>query len=218
MTLRISVRGTAERSFPAESASVPIQISVEAGSRADAQQQAAGLQGELAAWLEAQVATGGVRTWSSDQVRAHTWRDRHRGREVGKTRHEAQVSARAEFAMFESLEQFADAWLARDGVTIGYIHWDLTPENRRLREAEVRREAVADAVAKAADYAESLDFPRPTPVQVADEGMRDRVVPMQAMERHTFAQGVAGGEEPTISLVPEAIRIYVTVEAEFAAD
>ncbi len=163
MTLRISVRGTAERSFPAESASVPIQVSVEAGSRDDAYMRAAALQAELTAALEDLAEAGGVRTWSSDQVRAHTWRDRHRGRDVGKPRHEANVTARAEFAMFEALEKFADAWLTREGVTIGYIHWDLTPDNRRLREAEVRREAVADAVAKAADYAESFGFAPPAP-------------------------------------------------------
>ncbi len=215
MTLRISVRGTAERSFLAESASVPIQVSVEAGSRDDAYLRAAALQAELAAALEDLAAAGGVRTWSSDQVRAHTWRDRHRGRDVGKPRHEASVTARAEFAMFEALEKFADAWLTREGVTIGYIHWDLTPDNRRLREAEVRREAVADAVAKAADYAESFGFTPPAPVRVSDDGMSVGIPMAQTM---SFSAKEMDMDQPAISLVPQQIRVDVTVEAEFVAE
>ncbi len=211
MTLRISVRGTAERTFPAESAAVPIQVAVEAGSRDDAYQKAAALQSELAVALEDLAAAGGVRAWSSDQVRAHTWRDKLR------TRHEARVGARAEFVVVEALERFADAWVPREGVTLGWIHWDLVPDNRRLREAEVRREAVADAVAKAADYAEALGFAAPSPVHVADAGMRDQGI---AYARQPFMEASSRGgaaDEPVISLVPEEIRIEVTVEAEFAA-
>lgn len=217
MTLRISVRGTAEQSFPAESASVPIQLSMEAGSRDDAYRGAAALQAQLGEALEDLAGAGGVRAWSSDQVRAHSWRDQHRGREVGKPRHQARVSARAEFATVEALERFADAWLTREGVTFGHIHWDLTPDSRRLRETEVRREAVADAVAKAADYAASFGLPPPTPVRVADEGMRDHG-PAYPMEMQSFTSDADGGAEPSISLVPEQIRIHVTVEAEFDAD
>lgn len=212
MTLRISVRGSAERTFPAESAAVPVQISVEAGSRDDAYLKAAAIQSELAAALEDFAAAGGVRTWSSDQVRAHTWRDKLR------TRHEARVGARAEFVTVEALERFADAWVPREGVTLGWIHWDLTPDNRRAREAEVRRDAVADAVAKAADYAEALGFPAPTPVHVADAGMREpgfAPYGRQAMAMESAAGGAP--DQPAISLVPEEIRIEVTVEAEFAA-
>ncbi len=213
MTLRISVRGTAERSFPAESASVPIQVSVEAGSRDDAYRQAAGLQGELAASLEALAASGGVRTWSSDQVTAHTWRERHRGREVGRPRHVAQVGVRTEFVDIEALDGFVDVWLPRENVTVGHLHWDLTPDSRRLRETEVRREAVADAVAKAADYASSFGFAPPTPVRVADEGMH-----LGMVHEASFSAKESDMDQPSISLVPEEIRIYVTVEAEFVAD
>lgn len=210
MTLRISVRGTAERSFPAETATVPIEVSVEAGSRDDAYRQAAALQDELTTALDELVDS-----WSSDQVRAHTWRDRHRGREVGKPRHEAKVTARARFTDFEVLEQFADAWLTREGVTIGYIQWDLTPENRPVREAQVRRAAVADAVAKAADYAESFGFAPPTPVRVSDDGMSAGFHEAQAM---SFSAKGGDMDQPAISLVPQEIRVDVTVEAEFVAE
>jgi uncharacterized protein len=215
MTLRISVRGTAAQTFPAEYAAVPIQIAVEAPQRDEAHMKAAALRSELGAALDDFAAAGGVRTWSSDQVRAHTWRDQHKGRDVGKPRHEARVDARAEFVMVEALEKFADAWLPREGVTIGYLQWDLLPDNRRAREAEVRRGAVADAVAKAADYADALGFPAPSPVHIADAGMSDRVRPMMAMQ--SFAKDAAESE-PAISLVPEEIRIEVVVEAEFAAE
>ena len=119
---------------------------------------------------------------------AHTWRDRHRGRDVGKPRHEARVGMRAEFVDVEALEGFVDAWVPREGVTVDHLHWDLTPDNRRLRETEVRREAVADAVAKAADYAEALGF------SAAFAGARRRRrharprVPMEASTMQSFAR------------------------------
>jgi len=212
MSLRISVRGSADRTYPAEYAAVPIQVAVEAGHRDEAYMKAAALQSELAAALEDLAEAGGVRTWSSDQVRAHTWRDKLR------TRHEARVGARAEFVMVEALEKFADAWLPREGVTLGWLQWDLLPDNRRAREAEVRRDAVADAVAKATDYAEALGFSSPTPVHVADPGMRESA-PMPRMAMASFGGDARGGqpEQPTISLVPEDIRIEVVVEAEFEA-
>lgn len=210
MTLRISVRGTAERSFRAETATVPIEISVEAGSRDDAYHQAVALQDELTTALDDLVDS-----WSSDQVRAHTWRDRHRGREVGAPRHQAQVSARARFTDFEQLERFADSWLTREGVTFGHILWDLTPENRPLREAEVRRAAVADAVAKAGDYAASLGFASPTPVRVADEGMGAH---LGKVYEASFSAKESDLDQPAISLVPELVRVGVTIEAEFAAE
>ena len=216
MSLRISVRGTAERSYPAESASVPIRITVEAPEREAAYQDAARLQSELTTTLEGLAETGAVRTWSSDQVTAHTWRDRHRGRDVGKPRHEARVGMRAEFVDVEALEGFVDAWVPREGVTVDHLHWDLTPDNRRAREREVRREAVADAVAKAADYAEALGFSAPSPVRVADAGMRDHVF-MEASTMQSF-KGGADADEPAISLVPEEIRVEVTIEAEFVAE
>jgi uncharacterized protein YggE len=210
MTLRISVRGTAEDTFAAEYAVIPIDIVVEGTQREEAYLKAAALQTELTAALEDLAAAGGVRTWSSDQLRAHSWRERSR------TRHSAQVGSRAEFVMVEALEKFADAWLSREGVTVGHLHWDLLPEHRRAREAEVRRAAVADAVAKAADYADSLGFATPTPVHVSDEGVAERFpVPHPAA---FAAKGLAAAEQPTISLVPEPIRVAVTVLAEFVAD
>lgn len=210
MTLRISVRGAAEETFPAEYAVVPIDVAVEASQREEAYMKAAALQSELTAALEDLAAAGGVRTWSSDQLRAHTWRDRHR------TRHEARVGARAEFVMVEALEKFADAWLSREGISVGYLHWDLLPDNRRAREAEVRRAAVADAVAKAADYAEALGFATPTPLHVSDDGISERF-PMPQVAAFA-AKDLAEADQPTISLVPDQVRVAVTVLAEFAAE
>jgi uncharacterized protein YggE len=212
MTLRISVRGSAERTFPADFAAVPVRITVEGSRRDEAYARATAQQAELVAALEALAESGAARTWSSDQVSAHSWRER------GRQRHVAQVSARAEVVDVEALERFVDDWLSRDGVSIDHLHWDLTADHRRRHEADVRREAVADAVAKASDYAAALGFGAPAPVHVADEGMREPA-PYPQARTMAFAKGGEAAEAGSeVSLVPQEIVVHVTIEAEFAAE
>ena len=63
--------------------------------------------------------------------------------------HVARVQIGAEFVDFERLSGFLDYWSGIEGVEVGGIAWDVRVKNRRSYEAEVRKAAVDDAVAKA---------------------------------------------------------------------
>ncbi|MCW2825191.1 MAG: hypothetical protein JWQ91_2108, partial [Aeromicrobium sp.] len=86
-------------------------------------------------------------------------------------------------------------------------------------EAEVRKAAVDDAVAKAQSYANAVRRGKVTAVQLADPGMLTSPGDgaQGAPVLHQAAYGLAG-EGPELDLTPEEIVIRVEVDARFRAD
>ncbi|WP_396048749.1 SIMPL domain-containing protein [Aeromicrobium sp. UC242_57] len=126
---------------------------------------------------------------------------------------------RAEFNDFERLSGFLDHWSGVDGVEISGISWDVTAKNRRIYEAEVRKAAVDDAVAKAQSYADAVRRGRVVAAQLADPGMLGSSgdAPV-AMMKSASADMMRAGGGPELSFAPEEIVIAVEVDARFTAE
>jgi len=213
MTLDITVRGSAEQHHQAERAIVSLAAAVEGADKQAVFADAVAIQEPLAGQLKELVELHAVQTWSSDQVRVFSHRPWD-GDKRGAMVHVAKVDVRAEFTDFERLSGFLDYWSGVDGVEIGGIGWDVTAKNRRIYEAEVRKTAVDDAVAKAQAYANAVRRGKVVAVQIADPGMlggpTDAPVALfKAADR---------GPGPELVLTPEQIVIRVEVDARFSAD
>jgi uncharacterized protein YggE len=130
--------------------------------------------------------------------------------------HVAKVHVRAEFTDFERLSAFLDYWSGVDGVEIGGVVWDVSAKNRRLYEAEVRKSAVDDAVAKAQSYANAVRRGKVVAAQIADPGMlAGPAESLPAFAPASFGHDSVG---PELNLTPEEIVVRVDVDARFLAD
>jgi uncharacterized protein YggE len=218
MTLDITVRGTAEQHYPAERAIVSMSAAVEGPERQQVFQDAVAIHDPLVSQLRELVELRAVGPWSSDQVRVFSHRPWDAEGKRGQTVHVARVHVGAEFTDFERLSGFLDYWSGKEGVEVGGISWDVGVKNRRSFEAEVRKAAVDDAIAKAQSYANAVRRGKVVAVQLADPGMLtdhadSGATPMLA--KAGFADPDGG---PQLNLAPPEIVIHVDVDARFIAE
>jgi uncharacterized protein YggE len=220
MTLDITVRGSAEQRYPAERAIVSMAAAIEGLDKQQVFQDAVAIHEPLVSQLRELVELRAVGPWSSDQVRVFSHRPWEADGSRGQMVHVARVQVEAEFTDFERLSGFLDFWSGTEGVEVGGIGWDVGIKNRRSYEAEVRKAAVDDAVAKAQSYANAVRRGKVLAVQLADPGMLAdqhdgaRAFPMLA--KAGFADSVEGG--PQLDLTPAEIVIHVDVDARFVAE
>lgn len=219
MTLEITVRGSAEQHFPAERAVVSMAAAIEGPEKATVFRDAVAVQEPLVSQLKELVDRDAVSTWSSDQVRVYSHRPWDPEGKRQPMVHVARVQVEAEFLDFERLSGFLDYWSGTHGVEISGLRWDVTMKNRRTYEAEIRKSAVDDAVAKAQSYANAVRRGKVVAEQLADPGMladpsEARGGPM--VLRAASMDMAAGG--PQLDLTPEEIVIRIEVDARFRAE
>lgn len=218
MKLDITVRGSAEQRRPAERAIVSIVAAIDGPDRQQVLADALAIHEPIAAQLKELVEIRAVHTWASDQVRVHSHRQWAADGGRGELIHAVRMHVRAEFVDFEQLSSFLDYWSGVEGVEIGEIGWDVTSRNRRLYEAEVRKAAVEDAVAKAQSYADAVRHGRVVVTQLADPGML--INPGGDGEPARFKPAAADllrGGGPEVVLMPDEIVIEVQVDARFTS-
>jgi len=217
MSLLITVRGTAEETYPAERATLSVTVSIAGDDKADVARRAGEVQGPLHEQLEQLEQLGAVTRWSAGQVQVYS----HRPWGPDGTRlpveHVARLDATADFVDFARLSGFIDHWSGQEGVEISGPAWDVTPQNRRAYEAEVRRAAVDDAIHKAQAYSTAVRRGRVVAVELADPGMlgdqrEGGVSPMFARMSADAAGGAA------IAVTPEPIVIASAVDARFTTE
>jgi len=167
---------------------------------------------------------GPVTWWSYDQARV--WSERpwnQQGKQLAPVFH-ATVSISAKFSDFDALAAWVEQIATVEGVNVGSITWDLTETKRKEVTDEVRRLAVADALAKARVYAGAVGLGEPHAVAIADPGMLGDPNPGVAgggFERMAFksqaspaAMDAGGG---SLSFSPEKIEVEASVDIRFAA-
>ena len=219
MTLDITVRGSDEQHYPAERAIVSMAAAVEGPDRHQVFQDAVAIHDPLVSQLRELVELRAVGPWSSDQVRVFSHRPWEPDGRRGPMVHVARVQVVAEFTDFERLSGVLDFWSGTEGVEVGGITWDVGVKNRRSYEAEVRKAAVDDAVAKAQSYANAVRRGKVVAVQLADPGMlADRVESDTLMPMMAKASFDSPGGGPQLDLTPADIVIHVDVDARFVAE
>lgn len=211
--LEVVVRGQARARYPAERATVTLSANFEGTDRESVFRRAVALQDPLVRELDELRDTGAVTRWHSDQLRVFSYRP-YSEKGARPLMFRVAIGVEAEFADFERLSACLDRWAVEDGVDVGRTAWDVTEDNRRRYEADLRRAAVADATAKAQDFADAAGRGAVTAVQLADPGMLgDHERPMARMM-------LAGAPDagPALELRPDDIELDVAVDARFVAE
>lgn len=216
MTLEITVRGSAEKRFPAERAVVALSAALEGHDKDQVYKEAVAIQEPITHQLGELVDRGAATTWSSDQVRVYSQRPWGPDGQRLRLTHYANVGISAEFVDFERLSGFLDYWGGKDGIEIGGVSWEVTPRNRRSYESDVRRSAVDDAVTKAQAYSDALRRGRVHAVELADPGMLNPDAGGPVPRMLTASMDLGGG--PQLQMTPEDIVICVEVDAKFITE
>lgn len=214
--LEVVVRGQARRRYPAERATVSITADLDGTDRDGVYRRAVGLAEPLTADLSGLHEAGAVSRWSSDQVRVYSYRP-YTESGPRPLMYRVAIRVEAEFVDFEQLSAFLDRWAVADGVEIGGITWDVTEDNRRAYEAELRAEAVAEATAKAQAYATAAGRGDVVAVQLADPGMLGDE-PAGPRAARMMVGAAPPGSGPALELRPDDIRLAIAVDARFIAE
>lgn len=214
--LEIIVRGQARQRYPAERATVGLSATLEGADRDDVYRRAVAVAEPLGADLRRLQEAEAVTRWSSDQLRVFSYRPYSETR-TRRPRYRAAIAFDAEFVDFEQLSAFLDRWASSEGIEVGYTHWDVTEDNRRRYEAQLRREAVGDATLKAQAYAEAAGRGQVTAVQLSDPDMLDSGH-RSARAFQLAAAPVGGAPAPELDLRPDDITLAVSVDARFLAE
>jgi len=217
MTLEITVRGSAEQRFAAERATVALAASIESADKQQVYDDAVAVLEPLVLQLRELADRGAVATWASDQVRVYSHRPWDAEGVRGELVHVARLQISAEFNDFERLSGFVDYWAGKDGIEIDGIDWDVTVRNRRSYEADVRKAAVDNAIAKAQAYSDAVRRGRVMALQIADPGMLNGDSDQSPIPL-VMTSSVASDSVAQLDLTPDEIVIHVEVDAIFAAE
>jgi uncharacterized protein len=219
----ITVRGDYSARFPAERATAAVAVSTDGADRAAVFAQAT----DAAETVRASIAAlhngddGPVTWWSSDAVSISNYRPwSPEGKQLDIV-YTAAIGFRATFNDFAALALWVDHIATVAGVSVSGIDWALTEATREAATADVRRRAVADAVAKATTFAEAISLSTVTAIAIADPGMLGNAssagggdIEPRMMSKASMD---AGSASMGLSLRPEEIEVSSAVDVRFSA-
>lgn len=217
----ITVRGEHETRTAPERAVAHLTVRAEGPERDVVVERMAALSEPVRDDLAGRKADGTVHDWTSQRLAV--WSERpwnNDGRRLAPV-HYATVDFTATFTDFAALSWWAGDIATLEGVQLGWIDWQLTPDTRASTERDVATEAVRVAVTRAEAYAAALGLERVTPLEIADVGLLSRhdhpeTGPRPMMARAAFAADSAGAG-PAVQLQPDDIVVSAAVEARFMA-
>ena len=163
----ITVRGESERRVAPERAVAHVTTTADGPERGAVVERIAALAEPVRTDLDARKSAGRIADWSSQRV--SVWADRpwnNEGRQLDLVHH-ASVELTATFTDVLALSDWLNEIAATEGLQVGTVEWQLTPETRARVEREVATDAVAVAVARARAYAGAIDRSAVEPLHIA---------------------------------------------------
>ncbi len=216
-TIVITVRGQAESRIAPEIATVRLSVEFDGPDRSEVMQRTSRLGEVVCDEIEQLSDDDAVSEWSSDQLTVWSSRPWNSDGEQLPLVHTCSLVFQVAFADLPKLSGWVSTISERDGVKIGGITWDLTPETRKQVERETAGRAVADAIERASAYAAAVGRRGVTPVEIADAGLLQdsSTEPVAALMARSTAAYSDGTE---VRFQPEPIVVSAAVEMRFEAE
>lgn len=215
--VEILVRGEAVERAAAERASVTVQSRWQADAPEQAMALVAEAHGRIAARARGFADSGAVESWHADRVLVS-----HHREWVGEGQPQRLVftASAAVTATFVDVDALG-AWIGELGTEqvheVGGIAWSLAETTERELAGRARARAIADAVARAADYASAarLAAPAITSIREPDAERAQRPPMAKGRSVELMAATDAGG---AIELSAGELEVRAVVEVGFAAE
>lgn len=215
--LTITVRGESHTRVLPERAVARVTASADGPERADVVARVAGLTDPIRIHLATLASAGTIADWSSQRM--SVWADRpwnSEGRQLDLVHH-ASVEITATFADPGSLSDWLNDIAAVDGLQVGAVDWQLTPETRARVEREVATDAVAAAVERASAYAAAIGRSDVVPVEIADLGLLGAASSPTSAPRMMAKAAAEFDRAAAVEFRPDDIVVSAGVEARFIA-
>ena len=139
------------------------------------------------------------------------------GRQEPVVRFRSRSTVDVRFQDFDVLAAWVTEVAQRDGVAVDWIEWSLSHDRRPEAERAARVAAVADAVARAGDYAEALGLAMPTLQAVWEPGLRPGGTGSGGFGFARAATMAKGGGDAVFDLSPADIEVTAEISADFTA-
>ncbi len=200
----VAVRGEAHREAAPELARFTVTATARDRDRETTLARLAERAAAVRALLDAEPA---VERRETGQLRV--WPETKRSGERVVAYH-GSVSTTVTVDDFTTLGELMLRLADQDQVEVAGPWWSLRPDSPAYREA--RHAAIADALARAREYAEALGARVTALLELADTGL-SAAPPMPL--RAAFAKGGPGGAPPELELDPQPQPVQAAVEARF---
>lgn len=212
--VEIRVRGSHTMTLPPERATVNATVAVDGPEAEPVFAAAAATLARVSASVKERhhPKRGPITRYAIDQVRMGSHRPWNSDGLQLPLVHTAAVSITATFTDFDELARWVSWCAGIDGLSIGFVDWDLSEDKRRKVERSARQKAVRDAARRAQDYADALGLGSVTPSAVNDPGLG---APAQRKVLMASAMAAPPGGVPEITLQPEDVEVNAEVEATF---
>lgn len=218
----ITVRGNSETRLAPERAVAHVTAKADGPERAAVIARIAQVADPVRQELDAAKSASTVTEWHSQRM--SVWADRpwnDRGEQLPLVHH-AALEITATFTDVAALSDWLNAASTRDGLSVGTIDWQLSPETRARVEREVATQAVAVAVERATSYAKAIGHESVEPVEIADLGLLGGgdsapVQPVMAFARSGKSVGDSLEGASAADFRPDEIVVSAGVEARFRA-
>jgi len=213
----ITVRGESHSRVLPERAVTHVTASADGAERQVVVERVAALTEPLRADLSAQLASGAIADWSSQRM--SVWADRpwnNEGKQLDLVHH-ASVEVTATFTDTLALSEWLNEIATTDGLQVGTVEWQLTPETRARVEREVATDAVTIAVERATAYAEAIGRHEVTPVEIADLGLLAAASSPGPSPRVMAKAAAFDAVGAAVEFRPDEIVVSAGVEARFLA-
>ncbi|GAA0963760.1 SIMPL domain-containing protein [Frigoribacterium faeni] len=144
------------------------------------------------------------------------------GSRASSVRYRTRSTIDVRFQDFAALTEWVGELAHVEGVSIDGIEWSLGHERRAEVERAARVAAIADAVARAADYAEALGLGTPVLAAVYEPGLRPGdggtgAMPFGVARAAMMSTWGAGQGSTTFDLQPDDIEVTASISADFTA-
>ena len=217
MSTVIAVSGRAEVRIEPELGAVSLTVGSSGGDREPLLRDVSEAHARLLEDVRELEASGALDSWSAGQLRVWSHRPWNaEGRQLPLV-HQANADVEVVFSDLSAL----GGWLGRvtgaPHLALGGIDWRLTDATRDRVLESAQRAAVADAVRKAAVYADALGLGRPVAIELADSGMLTAPQPIPRAHKAVMMRAMEVGGAPEPEIAPAKLVVEASVDARFSA-
>jgi uncharacterized protein YggE len=220
----IAVSGTVTHRYHAERGLLRLAVELEGDDRSSVVDDSVAVHNRVTERATALRRQGAATWWTARSVSVGVVSEPSAadGTRASSVRYRTRSTIEVRFQDFTALADWVGELAHVEGVTIEGVEWSLGHARRAEVEQDARLAAVADAVARASDYADALRLGAPELQAVYEPGLRPGEggaggVPFMASRALMARSTLDDSGSVVFDLQPDDIEVTATISADFTA-
>jgi uncharacterized protein YggE len=220
----IAVSGTVTHRYHAERGLLRLAVELEGDERSSVVDDSVAVHNRVTERATALRRQGAATWWTARSVSVGVVSEPSAtdGTRASSVRYRTRSTIEVRFQDFTALADWVGELAHVEGVTIEGVEWSLGHARRAEVEQDARLAAVADAVARASDYADALGLGAPELQAVYEPGLRPGEggaggVPFMASRSLMAGSTLDDSGSVVFDLQPDDIEVTATISADFTA-